>query len=335
MREGYSFLYYSAYGLLIESNLPLPGLLLSQPLHSPDIRLHLGVLPSGSDLAVTGRPFYVSPAQDAAGQQLLHVWRTPERGFYWRYADTTEFVMDETATHIWARWRSEWTVSDMAMYLLGPVLGFALRLRGAVCLHASAVAINHQAVALLGPAGAGKSTTAAAFNHLGYASLSDDVLVLDEVGTRFMVRSAYPCLRLWPESVVNLYGVEDALPRLTPTWDKRGLDTERGLLFQTMPLPLGAIYLLGERTEEAAAPWVESTAPSEALIWLIGNSYVGYLLDGRQRGHEFQVLSRLVASVPVRRVIPHADPQRLRLMCETIVGDFRALSRAAQPVTSL
>ena len=44
---------------------------------------------------------------------------------------------------------------------LGPVFAFVLRLRGAVTFHASAVRIG-DAVAFLGPQGAGKSTTAAA-----------------------------------------------------------------------------------------------------------------------------------------------------------------------------
>ena len=48
-------------------------------------------------------------------------------------------------------------------------MGFVMLLRGIVCLHASAIAIDDEAIALLGPAGSGKSTTAAAFPNVATA----------------------------------------------------------------------------------------------------------------------------------------------------------------------
>src|SRR5262249_22183040 len=151
------------------------------------------------------------------------------------------------------------TLEDTATYLLGPVLGFILRLRGVTCLHASAVAICDQAIAILGPAGAGKSTTAASFARAGYKVLTDDIVALDERGDAFLVQPAYPRVRLWSESVNALFGTEDALPLLTPTWDKRYLDLQANIsCFQEHPLPLAAIYLLDKRSSDPAAPFIEA-----------------------------------------------------------------------------
>jgi hypothetical protein len=36
---------------------------------------------------------------------------------------------------------------------------------------------------------------------------------------------------------------------------------------------------------------------------------------------EFDTLARLVRNVPVRRIIPHTDPQRIDLLCELILAD--------------
>src|SRR5271156_6758875 len=72
--------------------------------------------------------------------------------------------------------------------------------------------------------GAGKSTTAAAFARRGFAILSDDVSALWDCRPPFLLQPAYPQLRLWPSSVRLLFGADDALPPLTPNWDKRGLD---------------------------------------------------------------------------------------------------------------
>src|SRR5437762_799646 len=65
-------------------------------------------------------------------------------GKYYRfcYADKTEFVIDEAGTEIWADWVEPLTLEDTATYLLGPIMGFVMLLRGVVCLHASAVVID-------------------------------------------------------------------------------------------------------------------------------------------------------------------------------------------------
>ena len=119
-------------------------------------------------------------------------------------------------------------------------------------------AIGHNAIAVLGPAGCGKSTTAAAFSERGYSILAEDVVTLDDRGDQFLIRPAYPCIRLWPASVKALYGSETHLPKLTPNWEKRYLDlTERPEQFQRQPLPLKAIYQLAARSDDETAPFVE------------------------------------------------------------------------------
>jgi hypothetical protein len=39
----------------------------------------------------------------------------------------------------------------------------------------------------------------------GYSVLAEDVVTLDDRGDHFLVRPAYPCIRLWPASVKALY----------------------------------------------------------------------------------------------------------------------------------
>jgi len=116
--------------------------------------------------------------------------------FKLHYSDGTEFIIDRKGTEVWCVWPDTLTLEDAVVYLLGPVLGFVLRLRGITCLHASAISVGDRAVVLLGPAGAGKSTTAAAFAKLGYPVLSDDVLALSDQNTTFLAQPAYPHLHL-------------------------------------------------------------------------------------------------------------------------------------------
>jgi hypothetical protein len=48
-------------------------------------------------------------------------------------------------------------------------------------------------------------------------------------------------------------------------------------------------------------------------------------LDRNQRAAEFDALSKLVTQVPVRRIVPHADPGRIGELCDLILADAKFL----------
>ena len=322
-------MHYSIFGLRAQANRRIPGLIEIPDTAKADVEIVLGSMPPRlNDVSGATKVWYLSPEPDQDGVPQMTVWELAGGAYFRiRYSDATEFVVDGSGTEVWATWPETLTLEDTATYLLGPVLGFILRLRGVICLHASAVAVGDRAVALFGLAGAGKSTTAAAFAGLGYPALSDDVVPLSRQGTSFFVQPGYPRLRLWPDSVNFLYGSSDALPRLTPTWDKRYLDlTADGYQFQRQPLPLAAIYILGERSTDPAAPFVEAMPAHGGLMTLVANTYTNYLLDKARRAQEFELLGRLAAHVPLRRVTPHADPAYLPKLCDVILGDFLTLT---------
>ena len=243
-------------------------------------------------------------------------------GFF--YSDGPRFAVCHDGCEIWADWPESYTLEDTCTYLVGPVLAFVLRLRGTVCLHASSISIDGRAIALLGSPGAGKSTTAAGFAELGYPVVSDDVVVLTDKGNTFLVQPGYPRINLWPDSVQALYGSEDNLPKITPTWGKRYLALDQNdRCFRSEPLPLGAIYLLGEREAGLTSPVIEELGGTVAFTTLVGNTYVHYLLDREMERRDFEVLSSVVANVPVRKVRPVKDPTGLSALCESIAADIR------------
>ena len=268
--------------------------------------------------------YFQNKKVDSNGAALLTVWKLKENYFHFRYSDNTEFLVNES--NVFARWPARLTLEDTVVYLLGPILAFVLLLRGIVTLHASAIAIDNYAIALIGPAGSGKSTTAAGFAQKGFSVLSDDVTILDDRGDEFYVTPTYPRIRLWPSSVGNLCGSEDALPLLTPTWDKRFLDlTANGYRFEADPLPLKALYFLDDREVEEDRPKVIACTPAEGLTWLVGNAYVTYLKDRDMRSQEFQLLNKLILNVPLKSVLPHSDPRYLDRLCDVLIDDFRQM----------
>jgi hypothetical protein len=324
-----SGLAYSIYGLSVLTNLPIPGVVESPIFSGADLEIWLGSVPHGLSGALRSlpQPSYVSPFRDEHGEPIYRRWNL-DGGAYFRilYCDETEFIIDRPGTQIWARWPDRLTLEDTATYLLGPVLGFVLGLRGTHCLHASVVSVEGKAVALLGPAGAGKSTTAAAFAKRGYPVLSDDVAaVLDQDG-RFLIQPAYPRIRLWPSSVEALYGSPEALPRITPTWDKRHLDLSAlGYRFQAQPLPLAAVYLLAPRIPEPTDPYVERVAGRDALMSIIGNIYASYALHRNFQMEAFLMIKRLLHSTALRRVIAHDNPTQISRVCDAIIDDLSML----------
>jgi hypothetical protein len=312
----------SIYGLGISANKPIPGVP-SSAVNSIDLSISLGAVPAWVHELESSQsqPSYTAEYTDTAGHPLLQVFRLAGGKYhYFRYADNTEFLVDHTGSEIWADWPPSLTIEDTATYLLGPVMGFVMLRRGIISLHASAVVIGSEAVALVGPAGSGKSTTAAAFSTKGFHVLADDVVALDDRTDHFWVRPAYPCIRLWPASVKTLYGSDSHLPKLTPNWDKRYLDLTRQ--FPTKAVPLSAIYLFGERRDEPGAPFVQAVDRADALLSLIANTYTNYLLDRRMQARQFDLLTRVLTNVPVRRVMPHADPHRIQQLCECILDDL-------------
>jgi hypothetical protein len=320
---------YSVFGFSLHANVPVPGLNpgAGRPKDTPDIELHLGVRPSIiMDPAPDESPVYTSAYTAPSGVPALRIWRICSGGFlHLVYFDGMQFWINEHGTELWAEWPSHASVEEASSYVLGPVLGLLLRIRGVTCLHASAVAVENSAIAFVGSEGAGKSTTAAAFARSGSAVISDDVVPLIERGGEFWASPAYPHIWLWPESVELLYGSAEAVPSLIPGWEKRRIVSGKGGLgFEENALPLRAIYILDDGPSEPG-PCVQEVTPQEGFFSMIANSYATNMLDREMRANEFKTLSGLVSKVPLRRLFTSKrslDPQAL---CDAVRRDFAML----------
>jgi hypothetical protein len=313
---------YSVYGLTLESSEPLEGLA-DAPLHAvTDVILTFGTTPAWTGEPVARERF----RSDEPSADKIVVEERPS-GFSFRYGDGTAFDLDRKASALWCRFADPLVLADAAIYLLGPVLGFALRLRGVLCLHASAVVVDGRAVALMGPAGSGKSTTAGAFGAAGFGVLADDLAALRMEGSAQMVQSAYDHLRLWREGELALLGTSGALPRLTPTWDKRALDlTGAGYRFAREPAPLGDIVFLSDAAAAAASrrPALRRMPRAAAILAITGETYANYLLDAEMRRDELVAISALVGDVRVWELCGAGDGVAPSEMVETIVDGLRA-----------
>lgn len=273
--------------------------------------------------------WYTSDILDANGNPALNIWRRRQSGeFRMHYSHGLTFYIDARLTGITVRCDEPMVPEEVAAFLLGPVMGVVLRLRGVACLHASAVSACGKAIAFVGMAGAGKSTTAALFAQKGHAVLSDDIVALFERGSCFYVLPAYPYLNLWPWTIEMLSRSPNAVRAMTATNAveklRMALGTESSK-FQGEALPLAVIYVLSKRSATLRAPFVENFAPQTALMSLVANTYGNTILDSPLRAQEFDVLGRLTKSMPIRQVIASDDASQLTRLYEVICEDFARL----------
>ena len=318
---------YSLFGLHVDAQPPLPGLVPFESDSSPDVTYRVETIGTvrPADRRTTGAPWYESQwRDDRTGEPSLRIYRsTADGSFLFLYADGVEFMIRAGGDDVVGRMPSTATLADMATYFTGPVLGFLLRIRGVVSLHASVVEVADSAVAFVGDAGAGKSTTAAMFVQLGHKVITEDLAALSCEDGRLMVRPGCAEIALCADAVSLLYGSSEALPPFTPGWDKRRLDLKARDAFVDGPLPLRAVYLLAPRSDAPAAPFVSPISLGQAMVQLLGNIYGNQLLHEELRTSELDTIHRLAASVPIKAATADQDGTSLEKFCSLILHDLR------------
>ncbi len=324
---------YRAYGLTLSCDTPVSALREETiDLESHDIAVSLGPKPDWVREAIRlpRRLEHPKPGQiERENSPFTLTSYGAEEFFELAYGNEALFFVDAAAKRIWGNCLPPLTNEDLAIYLLGPVMGFVLRRRRVLALHASAVSIGGLAVALCGESQVGKSTTAAALALRGIPVLCEDITPIIEEHGKFQVEPGYPRVCLWPDAVEKLLGASDSLPRLTPSWEKLFLPLDgRNAKFEAKRQVVSAVYLFAPRVAEPDAPRIELLSAREAILELVQNTYMNWLLDRSQRAAEFDALGKLVAQVPIRRIVPHLDPGRIGTLCELVVADAERLSAA-------
>jgi hypothetical protein len=232
-----------------------------------------------------------------------------ERGLHLAYDDTGCFDVSCDARDI--LWRAPRDVSLDAARLdvIGRVLAVALHVRGAVCLHASAVALGNGVIAFLGAKGFGKSTIAGALTRAGARLVTDDTL---------RVEPGYPPIAF--PGVHELRLRSDAAMRLQPLLRDARILGDRHVIrdlgadqIEVAPGPLSAIYLLSPAPslDGGVATRLAPLAPVPAALSLVRNAKLAPLLGG---GDAVTLLDRIItvaSAVPVQLLQVARDFSRL------------------------
>jgi hypothetical protein len=239
-----------------------------------------------------------------------------------------DFLLDGAKKNLWITHDRDEAESDLDSYFVGPALGCVLRLRGTICLHASAVNVGEKAVVFLAKKRGGKSTTAAGFHRLGYRVVSDDIAVITPRGDDYFIQSGYSKIRLRANPAAAFFQAEsERMPAVYKHRDSRYLSLEKGNDFSSDALPLAAIYLLGEINAGDTTPFVEPIAPSEKIVRLTENTFGSYVVNQGLRRKEFAFLAALAKKIPFRRLMFGHDLRTLDAQCRTILEDLPNLTQ--------
>ncbi len=229
------------------------------------------------------------------------------------------------------RYRLE-TYADAASVesiLIGPVIGMALQLQGAMLLHAGALSTGTSAFAFSGPHGTGKSTLVSSFASVsGLHILTDDILPVAFLGDRVTARQSHGRLKLWEDSATAL-GLEAA--RLTPVFPgiaklRLTVGTDIGTAARR-EVPLAAFYLLRPTETEDSPVRVSPVERMAAVIGVLGSFYSPFALrTGSRAARVFDMAVTFAQRTPVRSVSYHRSYENLPAIRQAILDDMAELS---------
>ena len=289
---------YTAYGLHIHSSIKLPELT-SCPSTTADITVGLEKLK-------------FNPLKDSSQP---YCFRLEKQGMYlyWHQIGTilisngSEIIIDPIPNFEERRLR---------LFILGAAIGTLLHQRGYTVLHASAVAINGNAVVFTADKGRGKSTMAAALHARGYDLIADDVVAINfNDRQQPIVYPAFPQLKLWPDAVAHLGQDPDDLPKLSNKFEKREYISKSDFVRQ--PLMLKQIFVLGQDDEIA----VKQLSPQQVILYLLRNTYVarfGATLLPSGDTSQFLKLSKIANQVAINRLVRPNSLELLDRVAKTV-----------------
>lgn len=285
---------YRAYGLQIFSDIALSELPLAK-FESPDLRIQIYQSSDRYTVSPEPKSDYFRGSLEQVGQFTI------VRGQKIRVESEADVDLGQLSTAI-----------------LGPAMAIALRQRGLLVLHASCVNIGGRAVAFVGESGWGKSTFAGAFCQAGYAVLTDDVMAV-ETQEMPQVIPGYPQIKFWPSAVQAVGQGLGAIAPLHRGTDKVSCRLTQG--FQTEPLPLSHIYVLGKGSHHAIEPLSAQAAFAALVTHTRGMKLLttpGYLSAHMQQCG--QMLKQVKFSTLVRK----PGLEELPRLMEMVIADCRS-----------
>jgi hypothetical protein len=281
--------HYRIAGLTVASDLKLPGARVAEAVETSDVSMRMASVPQALDDAATVTPH----------------WEADETRFLFKAPGVARFLLS-AGRQIDVELEPDGVLSDAAAYLQGSVFGALLHQRGALVMHASAVAVGDGAVLFCGPSGHGKSTTAATLGERGYPMLGDDVcaIVFDSDGTP-MARADARQYKLAAGAIDVLALGERQGAAVLHNETKFYVEPSASALARD--LPVLAVYVI-EKVGADDETSIRPMQPADALRALTRNAYrPGMIRRLGLSGRYFEGCAKIVRHAKVFALAPRRD----------------------------
>jgi hypothetical protein len=306
---------YYVYGITLHSEIPL-----CLPKHGcgelAEVELH-------SEPA----SFFSDAIEGVSLEQVSGSWyqvgRTDE-SHYVRWEGVGEFLIAADGRQMFCRQFDVATSESFQVYMLGQALSYALVGLGFEPIHATVVVVDGEGVGFLGFSGFGKSTLAASFLSAGYPVLTDDLLILQERDGRLFAYPGPPRIKLFPK-IARLFlgsaanGVSmnrDTAKLILPLGEQRS---------SSLPVPIAAMFALAPPREvfRKQAVRLEPLSPREAFVEVVKNTFNYRITESARLERQFAEASRLVSSLPMRKLAIPRNFAELPSVREAILSELQ------------
>jgi len=284
-------LYFGIFDSIIRCNRALPELAQAPPDSSPSQPLNIWFRTPRLLLAAT------------PGIRLQAWLDGTDRVVQGQHGDATlirvrglaDFLVRPVACSVECQLCPQAPVSSVRHFLLNQVLPRMISVRDPLVIHASAVATEHGALALIGPAGCGKSTLAASFVLSGAATLiADDSILVRLAGSSPCLVGAYTRSRLRPDSFGALGFDAQSIHGDRPAGGKHVLEFAPGQRVPSAPMAIRGLFLLHQAPSDQQSIEVRHLTGTAAVIALIKNSFLLAPSDHDLLRRQFEAATALI-----------------------------------------
>ena len=261
-------------------------------------------------------------------QAWQQYFRLQDGSIYLSWNRLFEFLISPDGRKITGRSLGGVSREAFQTYLFAQVLSFALIRQGVEPFHCTAVVSDGKAVGFLGDCGYGKSSLAAAFLTKGYRILTDDLLVLKEVGQDFLAIPSFPRIKLFPEAALTLLGGYTGGTPMNPFTQKLIFALRPEQICQT-PVPFQAFFVLRPPNARLSGKriTIRTLHKRRACFDLIANTFNSKLADPDRQQRLLSWASRLANRIPVKSLSYPRDLSRLPEVAEAVLRNLDRKSR--------
>lgn len=297
---------YACYGLIIDSQLPLPELL--APVRDPkrytvpDVTIEIGEV-SGDGLA--------------HGKQLGPFLWVADQSLWLNVPEVARFHVSG-GNRITIDPEPGIDEDSIRVFLLGSGLGALLFQRGYLVMHGNSIRIEDKCMICVGHSGAGKSTLAAGFLQRGYDILADDVVPIDSDGSAL---PGFPRIKLWQDTADRIGVNTSNLRRIRPNMEKFNYPIHDR--FTDRPLPIRWVYILN--SHQVAEINFQAIRGLDRFAPLRNNTYRVRFMEGLPlRAQHLKGCSQLAGRIHLSRVTRPDHGFELDRLIDAILADIEA-----------